>query len=143
MKKILFILILLLAIDVYAEEKCYVTFQYDEIKTIEVTCGEMVIPLEIDIKDDQEFLGWYLGEELFDFETLITSDVLLVAKYESNVGQVDNLSNNQDEGSSTTGNFYYDMSDGMKKVLLFSVIGVAGLFQLVIIPKIKSKRINK
>lgn len=31
--------------------------------------------------DDNKFLGWYLGEELFDFEQPVTEDITLVAKW--------------------------------------------------------------
>ena len=34
------------------------------------------------IKEHYKFLGWYLGEEEFDFNSVITSDITLTAKYE-------------------------------------------------------------
>lgn len=34
-------------------------------------------------KEGYTFIGWYLGEELYDFTTAVTSDITLVAKWES------------------------------------------------------------
>lgn len=39
-------------------------------------------PNEIPIKEDNIFLGWYLDEEEFDFETVITKPITIEAKWE-------------------------------------------------------------
>jgi|SRR5690554_794601 len=38
-------------------------------------------PIEIPIKEDSEFLGWYLDDKEFDFETPIINDLVLQAKW--------------------------------------------------------------
>ena len=149
MKKALFLFILFFTINVYAKDKCYVTFQYDEIKTVEVTCGNVVEAIEINAKENQQFLGWYYEGEIFDFNTLITSDVLLVATYASDDEKIDEsiTANPQESNNNYTnnnsGNFYNDMSETMRSVLLFGTIGIAALIKLVIIPKIKERKIKK
>lgn len=44
--------------------------------------GETVAEEPVVTKDGYKFLGWYLGEEKFDFTTPITEDITLVAKWE-------------------------------------------------------------
>ena len=43
---------------------------------------EEAIPEE---KENHIFIGWYVGEEKFDFNTKITKDLTLIAKYELNI----------------------------------------------------------
>ena len=63
-----------------------VTFITDE-KTEKFTVkeNESITELKAPEKENYLFLGWYIGEEKFDFKTLITKDITLVAKYELNV----------------------------------------------------------
>lgn len=44
--------------------------------------GETVAEEPVVTRDGYKFLGWYLGEEKFDFTTPITEDITLVAKWE-------------------------------------------------------------
>ena len=44
--------------------------------------GETVAEEPVVTKDGYKFLGWYLGEEKFNFATPITEDITLVAKWE-------------------------------------------------------------
>lgn len=143
MKKLLFLFISLFTINVYAEEKCYVTFQYDETKTIEVICGEPIETTAIPIIE-KDFLGWYYEDEVFDMGTLITSDVILIAKYEKSNENKDNstLSNTAVEESKSS-NFYYDMSDETRKILLISLVVIIAIFKLIIIPKIKERKLKQ
>ena len=56
-------------------------------KTEKVTVREQDLAPEIKAPEIENyiFLGWYVGEEKFDFNTPITKDIALVAKYELNV----------------------------------------------------------
>lgn len=62
-----------------------ITFVTDE-KTEKTTVNENELVKEISApeKENYLFLGWYVGEEKFDFNTKITKDIALVAKYEYN-----------------------------------------------------------
>jgi len=60
-----------------------VKFVVDSEETIaKVVEGEKVAKPQEPVKEGFEFLGWYVGEELFDFEKAVTSDLELVAKFE-------------------------------------------------------------
>jgi len=63
-----------------------VTFVTEE-KTEKFTVkeNELIEPLKAPEKENYLFLGWYVGEEKFDFNTPITKNIALVAKYELNV----------------------------------------------------------
>lgn len=68
------------AIDTYK-----VTYIIDDYKDIEVvgentTINERKAPK----KENYTFLGWYYENELFDFNTKITKDIILIGKYELN-----------------------------------------------------------
>lgn len=47
--------------------------------------NETVTELAAPEKENHIFLGWYIGEEKFDFNQKITKDISLIAKYELNV----------------------------------------------------------
>lgn len=57
----------------------------DKTEKTTVNEGETVKPLTPPEKENYLFLGWYTGDELFDFNTKITKDITLYAKYELNV----------------------------------------------------------
>lgn len=59
-----------------------VTFKFKEYnKTVEVIEGSKVEPINIQKIKGYEFLGWYLNDEPFDFNTIINSDIELIGKY--------------------------------------------------------------
>lgn len=53
--------------------------------------SEIVVP-KIPVKEGYEVLGWYLGEDLYDFQKDIVSDITLTAKY----SKIENESNSQE-----------------------------------------------
>ncbi len=58
-----------------------VTFIYkDKEVTIDVIEGTSVEPLTI---NEEYFLGWYLDDTLFDFNSVINKDIILIAKYKN------------------------------------------------------------
>ena len=61
-----------------------VTFNFgSEIKTVSVKEGEKVTKPKSDPKKEKhKFLGWYVGETLYDFDTPVTKDFTLIAKFE-------------------------------------------------------------
>ena len=63
-----------------------ITFDFgDEVKTVSVKEGEKVSkPKEIPHKEKHKFLGWYLGDTLYDFNSAVSSDLTIVAKFEKN-----------------------------------------------------------
>ena len=63
-----------------------VTFITDETnEKITVKENDLVEEIEAPEKENYIFLGWYVGEEKFDFNNKITKDITLIAKYELNV----------------------------------------------------------
>ena len=60
-----------------------VTFNYGtEIKTQTITEGEKATKPEHDPKKEKHiFLGWYVGETLYDFDSPVTKDIVLLAKF--------------------------------------------------------------
>lgn len=63
-----------------------VSFNFgDEIKKMSVKENDKVLePKEIPHKDKHKFIGWYDGEELYDFNAPVVKDFVLVAKFEQN-----------------------------------------------------------
>lgn len=63
-----------------------VTFNFgDELKTVSVKEGEKVAkPKSAPKKEKHKFLGWYVGETLYDFDTPVTKNFTLIAKFEKN-----------------------------------------------------------
>lgn len=63
-----------------------VTFITEQ-KTEKITVKEndLVPEMEPPIKENYIFLGWYVGEEKFDFNNKITKDITLIGKYKLNV----------------------------------------------------------
>ncbi len=72
-----------ISIDLVMPE-CIVTFDPDngeEVSTISVTKGKEAYNPSFPEKDGYSFLGWYLGEEAYDFGTPVVSDITLKAKW--------------------------------------------------------------
>ena len=63
-----------------------VTFNFGSyMKNQTVNDGEMVEkPREDPVLEKHTFIGWYDGEELFDFSTKVVKDIVLIAKYKKN-----------------------------------------------------------
>ena len=63
-----------------------VTFDFGTFKkTQTVMAGEKATePKETPIKEKHKFIGWYLGNELYDFNKKVTSDIEITAKFEKN-----------------------------------------------------------
>lgn len=63
-----------------------VTFNFgDKIKTVSVKEGEKVaIPKTTPKKEKHKFLGWYIGEDVYDFDSPVTKDLVIAAKFEKN-----------------------------------------------------------
>lgn len=67
------------------------------VNSIELLSGTSIFePLKPTLKN-HTFLGWYLNDELFDFNTKINENITLVAKWKEN-------KNNQSQGGNTGGN---------------------------------------
>ena len=63
--------------------KYTVTFDNDGVKTdVEVVENEKVDEPAAPTKDGYQFKGWFVGEEEYDFETTITANITLIAKWE-------------------------------------------------------------
>ena len=72
-------------IEIQDEEsdKFTVTFNVDgKIEKVEVENGKKVSKPTDPTKEGYEFLGWYLADEEFDFNTAISKDITLVANFE-------------------------------------------------------------
>lgn len=66
----------------------YYTVSFIMEDTIEKTVvkeNETITPLKVKDKKGYTFIGWFNGEEQFDFLTKITKDISLVAKYEIDI----------------------------------------------------------
>ncbi len=61
-----------------------VTFEESDIEPITVNWGDKVEQPDAPIKDGYTFIGWYNGEEEFDFSTPIKEDLVLTPKFEIN-----------------------------------------------------------
>lgn len=63
-------------------EKVMVTFiDEEDAVEVEVIKGLKVMPIEKGLKEDLDFAGWYLGEELYDFSLEVLEDITLMAKW--------------------------------------------------------------
>ena len=76
----------LLIVDDYVVEGIYYTVEYYVNGNLQIS--DRVLEkyaarnYEIEVEDGYEFVGWYCGEELYDFNQLITGDLRLDAKIE-------------------------------------------------------------
>lgn len=63
-----------------------VTFNFgDTLKTQTVADGEKANkPANDPVKEKHEFLGWYVGETLYDFDAPVTKDIVIAAKFKRN-----------------------------------------------------------
>ncbi|OHX63945.1 InlB B-repeat-containing protein [Flammeovirga pacifica] len=58
-----------------------------QLQQVTVNEDEMVQEPEAPTKEGYEFVGWYLGDDLFDFTTPITSNITIIAKWELGAGE--------------------------------------------------------
>lgn len=81
---IVFLVIILLFFGIKGcQKKVTVTFlEYGDSNEVLISPNNVVSPLDDPVRDGYRFLGWYLDDELFDFDTPITEDITLVAKWE-------------------------------------------------------------
>ena len=72
--------------DIVKPEKYYtVTFDVDgEKESVSVKEGEKASEKEAPQKEGYTFLGWYLEDQKYDFETPVSTDITLCAKWEKN-----------------------------------------------------------
>jgi len=64
-------------------KKYTVTFDFgEEVKTQTVKENELVIKPVDPIKEKHKFLGWYIEDKLYNFETPVTKNITITAKYE-------------------------------------------------------------
>jgi len=61
-----------------------VTFIAEETTTQTVNYGEKAKKPENPVKEGSEFLGWYIGDNEYDFATVVKSDLTLTAKWKVN-----------------------------------------------------------
>ena len=75
--------------EVKPEVKEYtVTFAVDGEKTeVKVAEGEKAVKPVDPVKEGYVFKGWFVGEEAYDFEKAVTSDLELVAKFEEVIAE--------------------------------------------------------
>lgn len=81
-----------------------VTFEYNNgTKKLEINIEEndKVSKPDNPTKSGYDFLGWYLNDEKYDFETLISSDINLVAKWKKKTTNISNTNTNKTQNSST------------------------------------------
>ncbi len=68
-----------------AEEKAHfsVNFSIDGevVNRVEIEAGSKVTAIADPTKEGYDFLGWYLGEEKYDFDRTVDGDITLVAKF--------------------------------------------------------------
>lgn len=65
------------------EEPTVFIVTIDEMEEQTVIAGEKAaIPVEDPIREGYDFLGWYLGDEAYDFNQAVTSDLTIVSKWE-------------------------------------------------------------
>lgn len=87
-KKIVIVIILIIIILLFlflrgCQKKVTVTFEaYGNSNEVSVSVDGTVDKIEEPKRDGYRFLGWYLDGELFDFDTKVTEDITLVAKWE-------------------------------------------------------------
>lgn len=88
MKKIRNLLIVLLGLVLVGcttntTPRYKVTFvDMDKSTVVNVAQGSAVKAIDANPQEGYEFLGWYYGEDLFDFSTIIGADLTLTAKYD-------------------------------------------------------------
>lgn len=81
----------------------YDFIDYKKEKTVQI--GDKAIKPNQPKKDGYIFLGWYYGEELFDFDKHILEDITLVAKYQKEKVCVRFLLDNGNEDIEVTTNY--------------------------------------
>jgi len=96
--------------------------------------GGMVVEPKDPVKEGYIFLGWYVGEELFDFNKKIDDNLVLEARWEKIGGEdvdLDDMENNDDSSldndSSENNNSSTNDGDDNKKPTTTDKINVTGI----------------
>lgn len=89
--------------NVVKKEYYSVTYIIDGKKDIiKVESGKTISKKDIPIKEGYEILGWYLGDELYDFTKTINSDIVLEARYnkiEDEILEIEKIENDEKDVS--------------------------------------------
>lgn len=117
--------------DVVEPETYTVTFDSNGgtvVEPVVVNSGEKIAKPDDPTRENYTFLGWYLGDEAFDFNALITADITLIAEWQKDPEKitlksatpsawVDKLNGNQNRLNITVMEKY---SDGSIKTITWS-----------------------
>ena len=68
--------------NVDTDKYCLIVLDYGDIYSEKIKCGETYSEPQEPVKEGYEFIGWYNGEEKYDFSQNIKGNVTLVAKWE-------------------------------------------------------------
>ena len=79
---VVIIVIILLLLRSCGSRKYDVTFKDNNKSLFVLTSNGKIIKPRDPVKKGYRFAGWYLGDELFDFDTKISGDIVLHAKWE-------------------------------------------------------------
>ena len=85
------VIILLLLPNLFKSQKYIVSFDSNggsEVKSIKVKSGSTISKPEDPIKEGYEFIGWMIGDELFDFNTKITKNTQLLANWNEDLNKI-------------------------------------------------------
>lgn len=63
------------------DKYCLVILDYGDIYSEKILCGSKFSRPEDPYKEGDSFVGWYQGDELYNFDTTVTGNVTLVAKW--------------------------------------------------------------
>ena len=151
MKKLLMLLIIyfLMIPNVLALNKYKVTFVMDESfkNTIEVEENTTVTAPE-PVKEGYTLVGFTNNGVLFDFNTPITSDITLVAIWQSQEVKVDeveepiNITDTKEE-TITRDRGYSDLSDEIKYLIIGIPVVIVIAIKYFLVPAIKKNKENK
>lgn len=96
------------------EVKYKVEFDSADGSAVEAQCvaeNGLVVAPEDPTKEGYKFLGWYNGDEAWNFETPVTSDLVLVARWEKLPAPCTHVDKNDDNKCDKCGESFSDGSD--------------------------------